>query len=421
MSSAAHSAPYLVDAAPDERTDLLGAFHTVRGASTALTAHLSLEDMMLQSMEDASPAKWHLGHTSWFFETFILSHYVPSYTPFDPTFKEVFNSYYVSVGARHARHARGLLSRPSAADVLHYRAHIEAAIDASFGALPPAALDLLELGLHHERQHQELLLTDLLHALSFSPLYPAIAQGDVPRAEPVGNDIWHRFDGGLASFGHSGNGFAFDNEGPQHAQHLTPFALAGQLVTNANWRAFMADGGYETPLLWLSDGWTCAQKESWDAPLYWHRGDDDWQRFSAYGLIDIDPNAPVCHISFYEADAFARWAGARLPSEYEMEHAVGDQPIVGRFVEDGALTPLGGHALYGDVWAWTQSSYAPYPRYKAVEGPVGEYNGKFMANQMVLRGGSCFTPRGQIRASYRNFFYPHQRWQMSGLRLAKDI
>jgi len=401
---------------------LLERFHDVRSASTALTENLTPEDMMLQSMEDASPAKWHLGHTSWFFETFILREYVEGYSPFDPAYQVIFNSYYVSVGERHARNARGLLSRPSSEEVMTYRAHVDASIDAAYDGLEEGARALLELGLHHERQHQELLLTDLLHALSFNPLYPAIAQGDAPLANPMHADQWHRFSGGPATFGHDGPGFAFDNEGPQHVQQLTDFALAGQLVTNADWLAFMADGGYDTPLLWLSDGWACAQGEGWQAPLYWRQGDDGaWQRFSAYGLIDIDPNAPVCHISFYEADAFARWAGCRLPTEFDMERAVADQPITGTFVESSALTPLGGDSLYGDVWAWTQSPYAPYPRYKAVEGPVGEYNGKFMANQLVLRGGSCFTPALQMRPTYRNFFYPHQRWQMMGLRLAKDV
>lgn len=405
---------------PDTQS-LLDDFHSVRRASLGLTQGLSAEDMTLQSMEDASPAKWHLGHTSWFFETFILALHVEGYTPFDPQFRDVFNSYYVSIGARHARHARGLLSRPALPDVLAYRAHVEEAMDRAYLSLPQDALRLLQLGLHHERQHQELLLTDMLHAFSCSPLYPALKGGEAPAVPALGPEHWHRFDGGLETFGHEEGGFAFDNEGPAHQQVLTPFSLSNRLVTNSEWQAFMADGGYENALLWLSDGWACAEQNSWNAPLYWQKTGDRWQRFSAYGLIEIDPNAPVCHISLYEADAYARWAGARLPSEYEMELAARAQPISGNFVETGALSPSGGEDLYGDVWAWTQSSYAPYPRYQPAAGAVGEYNGKFMANQMVLRGGSCFTPKAQIRPTYRNFFYPHQRWQMTGVRLARDV
>lgn len=401
---------------------LLDGFQSVRAASARLTQGLSAEDMNLQSMEDASPAKWHLGHTTWFFETFVLAPHVPGYTAFHPQYKEIFNSYYVSIGARHARNARGLLSRPAATEVMDYRAHVEAAMAEAFESLPDEALALLELGLHHESQHQELLLTDLLHAFSFNPLYPAIAKGDAPQAAPRGEDRWQNFGGGLHSFGREGDGFAFDNEGPRHQHFLEPFAIAGQLVTNAQWQEFMEGGGYETPLLWLSDGWACAETEGWEAPLYWQKtADGQWQRFSAYGLIEIDPNAPVCHISFYEAEAYARWAGCRLPTEYELEHAAQGQAITGNFAESGALTPLGGGGLYGDLWAWTQSPYAPYPRYAPAPGAVGEYNGKFMANQLVLRGGSCFTPLLQMRETYRNFFYPHQRWQMTGVRLARDV
>lgn len=305
--------------------------------------------------------------------------------------------------------------------MLAYRAHVEDAVISAYPHLPEGALALLELGLHHERQHQELLLTDLLHAFSFSPLFPAIKAGPAPQAMPTASEAWHSFDGGLETFGHDGPGFAFDNEGPAHQHFVSPFAVSQRLVTNGQWQAFMEDGGYNNALLWLSDGWACAQQEGWSAPLYWLKRVDGWQRFSAYGLIDIDPNAPVCHISYYEADAYARWAGTRLPTEYELELAARDQPITGNFVESGALTPLGGEGSYGDLWAWTQSPYAPYPRYQPAAGAVGEYNGKFMANQMVLRGGSCFTPTLQMRPTYRNFFYPHQRWQMTGVRLARDV
>lgn len=413
--------PLSAQSVDQDTPSLIAEFHQLRSASLGLIHGLSAEDLNLQSMEDASPAKWHLGHTSWFFETFILADHVAGYQPFNPAFKEVFNSYYVSIGARHARNARGLLSRPALDEVLAYRGHVEEAIERAYPKLPEDALDLLELGLHHERQHQELLLTDLLHAFSFSPLLPAIKAGQAPKAALLAEQAWHSFDGGLETFGHNDPGFAFDNEGPAHQHFLSPFALSSRLVTNSEWQAFMADGGYENPLLWLSDGWACAQQEGWDAPLYWLKRGDTWQRFTAYGLIEIDPNAPVCHISAYEADAYARWAGARLPTEYELEQAACDHPITGNFVENGALTPLGGESFYGDLWTWTQSAYGPYPRYQPAKGAVGEYNGKFMANQLVLRGGSCFTPALQMRPTYRNFFYPHQRWQMTGVRLARDV
>ncbi|MEM9289790.1 MAG: ergothioneine biosynthesis protein EgtB [Pseudomonadota bacterium] len=400
---------------------LLQAFHALRSATERLAAPLSPEDAGLQSMEDASPAKWHLGHTSWFFETFILKEYVSSYQPFDPGYAHIFNSYYVSAGTRHARHARGLLSRPPLDTVFDYRRHVTNAITDAFDALPEDALARIELGIHHERQHQELLLTDVLHAFSFNPLAPAYS-ADAPRtARPAAKLDWTRYDGGIVQIGHSGPAFAFDNEGPAHDCILLPYALSTRLITNAEWLDFMADGGYRSPLLWLSDGWATCEAEGWEAPLYWQQTDGAWHRFSAHGLRPLDLNAPVSHISYYEADAFARWAGARLPSEFEWESAAEAEPIDGNFVESENLTPVGGAGLYGDVWQWTQSPYQPYPRFKTSSGALGEYNGKFMANQMVLRGGSCFTPRGQMRASYRNFFYPHQRWQMTGLRLAKDI
>ncbi|MEO0412726.1 MAG: ergothioneine biosynthesis protein EgtB [Pseudomonadota bacterium] len=406
--------------APVADRPLKNAFHGVRQASLKLAAPLSPEDAGLQSMEDASPPKWHLGHTSWFFETFVLRDHCSDYRPFHATFAHIFNSYYVSAGSRHARNDRGLLSRPSLDDVMDYRAHVDAAIDSRIDTLPASALGLIELGLHHERQHQELLLTDILHAFSHNPTWPAYVAGEPPSAAPAGALDWTRFKGGITRIGHHGGTFAFDNEGPVHDHILTDFQLAQRCIINDEWREFIDDGGYDNALLWLSDGWAAKEAEGWNSPLYWHKTDDSWQHFGAYGLQPLDLNAPVSHINFYEADAFARWAGARLPHEAEWEYAAAGEPIDGTFLESGAMTPLGGRSLYGDVWAWTQSPYAPYPRYKPPSGAIGEYNGKFMANQMVLRGGSCFTPHGQMRATYRNFFYPHQRWQMTGLRLAKD-
>ena len=404
-----------------QNTALIEAFETLRAATQRLAGPLSPEDAGLQSMEDASPAKWHLGHTSWFFETFILKEYVSSYKPFDPAYAHIFNSYYVSAGTRHARHARGLLSRPPLDAVLDYRHHVTNAIMDAFDALPEDALARIELGIHHERQHQELLLTDILHAFSFNPLAPAYSADTPGAAQPAATLDWPRYAGGIVQIGHSGAAVAFDNEGPAHDCILLPYALSNRLITNAEWLEFIADGGYRSPLLWLSDGWATCEAEGWGAPLYWEQQDGAWHRFSTHGLRPLDLNAPVSHISYYEADAFARWAEARLPSEFEWESAAQAEPIDGNFLENGSLTPLGGAGLYGDVWQWTQSPYQPYPRFKTSSGALGEYNGKFMANQMVLRGGSCFTPMGQMRASYRNFFYPLQRWQMTGLRLAKDI
>ncbi|MEM7569347.1 MAG: ergothioneine biosynthesis protein EgtB [Pseudomonadota bacterium] len=400
---------------------LLDAFCAVRQASEQLAAPLSPEDAGLQSMEDASPPKWHLGHTSWFFETFVLRDHCSDYRPFDPAFAHIFNSYYVSAGSRHARNARGLLSRPSLDDVLAYRAHVNEAIETRIDSLPQSALDVIELGLHHERQHQELLLTDILHAFSYSPLFPAYAQGTAPTAKDAAPLSWTHHEGAAVRIGHAGDGFAFDNEGPAHDCLLLDYALASRAITNAEWLEFMEAGGYDNALLWLSDGWAARQSEGWKSPLYWLKNDGGWQHFGAYGMVDVDLNAPVSHINYYEADAFARWAGARLPTEAEWENAAAPEPIEGTFLESSAFTPLGSTGLYGDIWVWTQSPYAPYPRYKTAAGAIGEYNGKFMANQMVLRGGSCMTPVGQMRPSYRNFFYPHQRWQMTGLRLAKDV
>ncbi len=381
-------------------------FRRTRALSAALAEPLSDADATIQSMPDASPAKWHLAHTAWFFETFLLRDRLPGYELFDRAWPFLFNSYYEAEGPRHARAARGLLSRPSLAEVLAYRAHVDAAMEA---LLPrPDLAGLIALGVAHEQQHQELLLTDIKHALWSNPLGPAYAapaDGTVPRPRAWGEAEWREHPGGIARIGHDGPGFAFDNEGPAHRVLLEPFALAERLVTNAEWQAFIADGGYRTPSLWLSDGWAWVQREQVAAPLYWREG----EHFTLSGWAARDPDAPVTHVSYYEADAFATWAGHRLPTEFEWETLAKSDD------------PAGGQGFCGGGWQWTRSAYLPYPRYRPAAGAVGEYNGKFMSGQFVLRGASCATPRGHSRASYRNFFYPHQRWQFTALRLAKDL
>ncbi len=396
-------------------------FVATRALSVALVAPLSDADASAQSMPDASPAKWHLAHTTWFLETFILAG-LPGYRLFDERFGFLFNSYYETVGARHARNARGLLTRPSLDDVLAFRGHVDAAIDRHWDALGTAARGLIELGINHEAQHQELLLTDILDLFSANPLEPAMfpaAHAMAPR-DVAG---WTRHDGGIVRIGHDGAGFAFDCEGPAHDVLLRPYALANALVSNADWAAFIADGGYAKPALWLSDGWAWVKREAIAAPLHWRDGDGGWTSFTLAGRRPVDPAAPVTHTSFYEADAFATWAGARLPTEAEWEHAAAaTDPAAGNQLDRaGPVAPHGSASLFGDCWQWTASAFLPYPGFRAADGAVGEYNGKFMNGQMVLKGASCATPRGSSRASVRNFFYPQQRWQFTGLRLAKDI
>ena len=404
-------------------------FAAIRAATAALAAPLSDEDCAIQSMPDASPVKWHLAHTTWFFETFLLEPRLAGYRVYDPAFRTLFNSYYHAVGDRHPRPQRGLISRPSRAEVMSYRAHVEAALsDFLAGSDGDAGLGaLVELGLQHEQQHQELILTDVLHMLSCNPLQPAyLASGDVRRGDVAAPLAWVEFDGGLADIGHDGQGFAFDNELPRHREYLAPFALASRPVTNGEYLAFIADGGYQRPELWLSEGWDWVNAAGVGAPLYWRRSGGEWHRFTLRGLLPVDLAAPVCHVSLFEADACARWAGARLPTESEWEHAAARFPVHGRFVEDGSLLPRAAISrdpvgqMYGDVWQWTQSAYAPYPGYRPAAGALGEYNGKFMCNQYVLRGGSCATPRSHIRSTYRNFFPAAARWQFAGFRLARD-
>ncbi|MEQ9108959.1 MAG: ergothioneine biosynthesis protein EgtB [Rhodospirillaceae bacterium] len=421
-------------ATPDSRDTLSHWFAQTRSQTEALAEPLSPEDQTIQSMEDASPAKWHRAHTSWFFETFVLSPHEIGYEPFKASFNYLFNSYYEAVGARHPRPHRGLLTRPSAAEVGDYRAHVDAAVskliadcsDETWSAVAP----LIILGLNHEQQHQELLLMDILHAFSCNPLEPAYTGTTPLLSASTSNIEWIDFDGGIHQVGIDQNAeqrFFFDNEGPRHDVALRPFRLANRLVTNAEWIAFIEDGGYKQTDLWLADAWTMIQSKGWSAPLYWRKEDDQsWSAFGLRGRQPVSPNAPVCHVSFYEADAFAAWSGKRLPTESEWEIAARAQDIDGNFLSRHALRPLPAPAgstlsqMYGDVWEHTSSPYTPYPGFKAAKGAVGEYNGKFMSNQMVLRGGSCVTPEGHIRSTYRNFFYPHQRWMFAGVRLAED-
>lgn len=396
----------------------------VRRQTNKLAKPLSAEDMMLQSMEDASPVKWHLAHTTWFFEEFILREFVTDYQSPDDRFAFLFNSYYAQAGPRHQRDKRGLISRPGVEEVLSYREYVE---DALFTLLQTdtgnieKVLRLTELGCHHEMQHQELLVTDLLHGLSYNALLPAYQSPQPTPIRPQTDLDYQHFDGGLIETGHHGDGFAFDCEEPRHKTYVAPYELANRAVTNREWIEFIDDGGYDKEPLWLSEGWALCQKEKWAHPLYWWKQDDEWWSFTLCGAQPVKLDAPVVHVSYYEADAFACWAEARLPTEAEWENAAVDQSISGNFLEDGAFRPLPGTSLWGDVWVWTQSPFTPYPGFRAPEGAIGEYNGKFMVNQMVLRGGSCVTPRAQMRATYRTFFYPHQRWQMLGLRLARDV
>jgi ergothioneine biosynthesis protein EgtB len=406
-------------------------YEAVRRASEALCAPLALEDYGLQCMPDASPPKWHLAHTSWFFETFLLRPYLREYQSFHPRFEYLFNSYYQSIGTQFPRAQRGLLSRPTVEEVYRYRAHVDRAMAELLAEADAAeAAEIarrLVLGCHHEQQHQELLLTDIKYNLSINPLRPAY-RDDLPAAPAThpGQLSWTEYAGGMHEIGHAGEGFAFDNETPRHKVYLASFALAPRLVTCGEYIEFIDAGGYHGPEFWLSDGWSAVCERGWQAPLYWERIEGRWQQFTLGGMRAVDEHEPVCHLSYYEADAFARWAGKRLPTEQEWEIAVAAQPIAGNFRDSGLLRPAPAAPgtmplqIYGDVWEWTQSAYLPYPGYRPLTGALGEYNGKFMANQMVLRGGSCATPADHMRASYRNFFYPPDRWQFAGIRLAED-
>ena len=420
--------------------DLARRFDAVRATTRALAEPLSEADAQVQSMPDASPTKWHLAHTTWFFETFVLEAHEPGFRPHHPAFRVLFNSYYNGIGEQHARPQRGLVTRPGLADVLAYRQ----AVDERVAALlardpPPAALAMLVLGLHHEQQHQELILTDLLHLLSCNPLAPAY-RAPVPRAPGVAAPplAWSSCDGGRVEIGADGAGFAFDNELPRHERHLEPYALADRLVTQGEWLDFVDDGAYRDPRWWLAAGWDWVRAQRIEAPGYWRRADGGaWRVFTLGGEVDLDRGQPVAHVNLYEADAYARWygeraaPGCRLPTEAEWEAAAAERATAaiaeGNFLDDAQWRPCAARAgrgiveqLFGDVWEWTRSAYEPYPGYRPWTGAAGEYNGKFMVNQYVLRGGSFATPRSHIRASYRNFFPAETRWQFAGVRLARD-
>ena len=417
-------------ASPADRVDLSQRYRAVRRSTELLREPLSAEDCVVQSMDDASPTKWHLGHTTWFFETFVLESSFEGYEPFHPEYRYLFNSYYNTVGGQHPRPKRGLLSRPPLEDVVGYRAHVDRHMLALMEEYEDSApADIIELGLNHEQQHQELILTDAKHMLSCNPLRPAYRPAAEARTTSLSPLEWHPHEEAVRWLGYAGDGFHFDNEGPRHRSFVRAFEIGSRCIANGEYLGFMNDGGYERPDLWLSDGWITRQRERWTSPLYWELQGGEWWQMTLSGLRELRIGEPVCHVSYYEADAYARWAGCRLPTEAEWETTATDLPLRGNFVEDDFLHPRppdpksdsAPAQLFGDVWEWTQSAYAPYPGFEAAEGALGEYNGKFMCNQMVLRGGSCATPVSHLRPTYRNFFYPSARWQFSGIRLARDL
>ncbi len=400
-------------------------YKAVRALTETLAAPLSPEDQTVQSMPDVSPTKWHRAHTTWFFETFLLGPYVPDYAAFHPAYSYLFNSYYEAVGRRYARPDRGLVSRPGCAEIASYRRHVDDnMMQLLEGPLDSRAAALVDLGLHHEQQHQELLLMDIKHVLSLSPLDPPYVDfRPVAMARRGISAGWLEHTGGRIEVGRRSAGFCFDNETPSHSVLLAPYALAEGLVTCGQWLEFMGDRGYQRPEFWLSDGWAAVQAGGWAAPLYWEREGSHWTVFTLGGRRPVDPHEPVCHVSYFEADAFAHWAGARLPTEFEWEAVAASQPLRGRFLDPSRPHPQvqQGATWYGDTWVWTASAYLPYPGFRPAAGAVGEYNGKFMVNQHVLRGGSCVTPADHVRSTYRNFFPPGARWPFTGVRLARDL
>lgn len=420
-----------VSALFDQPCALLQYYHQVRKQSEQICAPLETEDYVVQVASFATPPKWHLAHTAWFFETMLLIPFAKDYQPFHPLYGELFNSYYDTIGDYHPRPERGLLSRPTVKDVYHYRAYIDEHMEQLLTTHDhPSSEEIAErtlLGLNHEQQHQELLLTDIKYNFAYSPLKPVYSTLPTSTKQSAEALCWITFEGGLKQIGFEGQGFAYDNEMPRHKVYLDSFKLASRPVTNAEYILFIEDGGYQEPDLWLSDAWKILQQQKWQAPLYWEKQAGNWSTMTLAGMRSVDLQAPVTHVSFYEASAYARWAGKRLPSEAEWEIASKDLPIKGNFVESGLLQPAATtqttalKQMFGDVWEWTQSAYMPFPGYHQKKGPLGEYNGKFMSSQMVLRGGSCATSESHIRSTYRNFFYPQERWQFSGIRLAKDL
>ncbi len=419
---------------PSLRTALTKRYQAVRQFSRTICETLVAEDHVIQTMPEASPTKWHLAHTSWFFETFVARPHLPDYRPLNPQYAFLFNSYYNAAGKMHARPQRGLISRPTVAETYAYRNHVDEMMEKLLEAADEKQLEdlapLIILGLNHEQQHQELMLTDIKHVFWMNPLRPAYRQQKIPSRSPAAVDGWLAFKEGIYSIGHDGPEFSFDNEGPRHQIFLQPFSLATRLVTNREYLSFIEDGGYQHPEYWLSLGWAMVNERGWDAPLYWEQREGKWWMMTLSGMREMQLEEPVCHVSYFEADAYARWARARLPSEAEWEVAAEDAPMEGNFAEGGYFhpTPVRDDSapdalqqMFGDVWQWTQSSYSPYPGYAPAAGALGEYNGKFMCNQYVLRGASCATPKSHARRTYRNFFPPDARWQFTGIRLAKDI
>jgi ergothioneine biosynthesis protein EgtB len=419
---------------PVSKQDFVEQYQAVRRFTELLCGPLVAEDYVIQSMPDVSPTKWHLAHVTWFWETFLLSRALPGYTSFHPEYAYLFNSYYNSLGKRYARPIRGLLSRPTVEETYLYRRYVDQRVLDLLNQIDERQLaefvPIIMLGLNHEQQHQELMVTDIKHVLSCNPLHPTYLGREQASSTGIAPIEWISYPEGINWIGHEGEDFCFDNEEPRHRQFLHAFQLASRLVTNGEYLEFIKDGGYTNPLLWLSDGWYTVQQEGWEAPLYWEKRDDRWWVMTLHGFCEVNPNEPVCHVSYYEADAYARWANARLATEAEWEVASCDVSIEGNFVEEGLYHPRplsssvaeGKPAqMYGDVWEWTQSAYLPYPSYKPAPGAVGEYNGKFMCNQFVLRGGSCATSDSHIRPTYRNFFPPHARWQFMGIRLVREV
>ena len=414
------------------RENLIGRFNTTRKFSTYLTSPLVTEDYVIQSMPDVSPSKWHLAHVSWFFEAFVLSKAIKDYQSLHPQYNYLFNSYYVQVGERWTRSIRGLLSRPTVEDVFRYRKYVDEQVNKFLESCSEELFNeyapVIEIGINHEQQHQELILTDIKHVLSINPLHPVYREREIQSSDKALPINWISFNEGMYEIGSDGKEFCYDNETPRHKEFLQSFYLADRLVTNKEYLGFIEDGGYKKATLWLSDGFATVEKENWNAPLYWTKKDNEWWNFTLQGFRKVNPDEPVTHVSFYEADAFARWAGTRLPTEAEWEAASTGLKVKGNFVDDDKFHTVvlsenenGLKQMYGDVWEWTGSAYLGYPGYKPLPGALGEYNGKFMSGQMVLRGGSCATSLSHIRNTYRNFFPPFSRWQFMGIRLAKDV
>ena len=423
-------APARQPLAPENRWPLANDYRSVRARSREICRPLAIEDYVIQSMADVSPPKWHLAHVTWFFENFLLLPFLPGYRAFHPEYGYLFNSYYETVGRFFPRLQRGLLSRPTVDEIFRYRDHVDAHMRALLESTPVDVWDEIAarvtLGLHHEQQHQELLLTDIKHILATNPLRPSYCPGVAAgRDESAPRLEWNGWPAGVYEIGHDGSGFAFDNERPRHRVYLNAFRIASRLVTNGEYLEFMEAGGYGHPALWLSQGWQAVQEKGWKAPLYWERVEGRWHAMTLAGMRPVNEHEPVCHVSCFEADAYARWRGRRLPSEAEWEVTARLLPVAGNFADSGRLHPAPAQdasapaQMFGDAWEWTQSAYGPYPGYRPLAGALGEYNGKFMSSQYVLRGGSCASPAGHLRATYRNFFYPGDRWQFSGIRLAE--